>query len=192
MGELRMIQNLLRGTRIRGGRIRQWIRYACECNGVPELAQVIQVEWKARFTRRMGDALYNPQTFNARIRLSVPLWSRASEEEHRETVIHESCHVIVGYRFGSVPSHGPEWKEAMTKCGLKPVPTHNVDRTGLSRRQRRFVLCGCPNEEKCRIGVRHFNLLRRGTELWCKKCGLKLDRNAVVEEERVVQKSTGF
>ena len=40
-----MIQNLLRGTRIKGGQIRRWIRYACHCNGVPELAQVITVEW---------------------------------------------------------------------------------------------------------------------------------------------------
>ena len=192
LGELRMIQNLLRGIRIRGGRIRRWVRYACERNEVPELCPVITVEWNRRFTRRMGDGMYNPRSFKARIRLSIPLWSRASAEEKRETVIHEACHVIVGYRFGCVRSHGIEWKQAMINCGLKPVPTHSVDRSGLARKQRRFILCDCPNKEKCRIGMRIFNAVQRGGEFWCRKCGLKLDRNAVVEEERVVQKSTGF
>jgi SprT protein len=123
---------LLRGTRVKDREIRRWIRYACERNDVPELAQVIQVEWKTRFTRRLGDALYNPRSYQARIRLSVPLWERATEEERRETVVHETCHVIAGYQFGSVPSHGVEWKEAMRKCGLKPIPTHSVgNRSGV-------------------------------------------------------------
>ncbi len=195
LGELRMIQNLLRGTQIKDGQIRRWVRFACECNDVPELYLAITIEWNRRFTRRLGDGMYHPRSYQARIRLSIPLWSRASAEERRETVIHEACHVIVGYKCGSVPSHGPEWKDAMRNCGLEPIPTHSVDRTGLARRQRRFVLCDCPNGEKCRIGVRVFNAVRRGTEFWCKKCGLHLDGKAVVEEDRCspkVQKSEGF
>jgi SprT protein len=184
--------NLLRGTPVKDGQIRKWIRFACECNEVPELAQVILVGWNARFTRRLGDASYSPRSYRARIRLSVPLWARATEEERRETTIHEVCHVIVGYKFGPVPSHGSQWKQAMRNCGLKPIPTHNVDRTGLSRRQRRFVLIDCPNsgiEKKCRIGARVLGRMRRGTEFRCKVCGLELDGMTVVEEEeRVGQK----
>jgi hypothetical protein len=37
--------------------INEWIRFACECNGVPELAQAIVVEWNSRFTRRLGDGI---------------------------------------------------------------------------------------------------------------------------------------
>ena len=37
-------------------KIREWIRFACECNEVPELAQVVLVEWNGRFTLRLGDA----------------------------------------------------------------------------------------------------------------------------------------
>ena len=48
--------------------IRNWIRFACECNNVPELAQVIVVEWNPRFTSRLGDAGYSSITFRARIR----------------------------------------------------------------------------------------------------------------------------
>jgi SprT protein len=116
--------------------IREWLCFACNQNSVPELAQVIVVEWNARFTRRMGDALYSPSTFRARIRLSIPLWERASEQDRRETVIHEACHLVVFYKHPNAAQHGPEWREAMRNCGVEPQRTHNVDRTGLVRRNR--------------------------------------------------------
>ena len=124
-----------------------WIRFACECNLVPELAQVILVEWNPRFTRRLGDGGYNRHSMGARVRLSLPLWPRASEADRRETVIHETCHVIIGYKFGNARHHGPEWKEAMKNCGVEPQRTHSVDRTGLARRQKQFILLGCPHSE---------------------------------------------
>ena len=167
--------------------IRSWIRFACERNKVDELSQVILVEWNRRFTRRLGDAAYNSVTFRARIRLSSPLWQRASEVDRRETVIHEVCHIIVGYRFGfAAAPHGFEWKEAMENCGVEPLRLHTIDRTGLARRQRRFILLGCPHEgveRKCRCSAREYNRLRRGVEMWCKVCGLHLDRESAIEEE---------
>jgi SprT protein len=166
-------------------KIREWIRFACERNEVPELAQVILVEWNTRFRCRLGDASYNPITYRARIRLSTPLWPRASAEVRMETVVHEACHVIVGFKHGFGPAaHGTEWKQAMRNCGLKPRRLHSVDRSGLARRRRRFVLCDCPNEQKCRILIRQFNLVRRGGEFWCKVCGLHLNQNASIEEDR--------
>ena len=153
-----------------------------------ELAQVIVVEWNQRFTRRMGDASYNPFTYRARIRLSIPLWPRASEQERRETVIHETCHCIVKYKHGPfVSDHGEEWRQAMRACGVEPLRTHNVDRSGLVRRQRQFVLLDCPNEsveKKCRMNAREYNLVQQGAEMWCKVCGLPLTRNLAIEEDR--------
>ena len=176
--------------------IREWIRFACERNGVSELAQVIRVEWNRRFTRRLGDAGYNSVTFRARIRLSIPLWPRTSERDRRETVIHEACHIITSYKqgFGLAP-HGPEWKKAMENCSVEPLRTHEVDRTGLARRQRRFVLLDCPRqgaERKCRCTIREYNKLRRGVEMWCKVCGLHLDRDVAVEEDRAAEESAGL
>jgi SprT protein len=166
--------------------IRSWIRFACERNGVPELSQVILVEWNQRFTRRLGDAAYSPSTFRARIRLSIPLWPRASEEDRRETVIHEACHLIASFKHGFVAAHGHEWRLAMRACGVEPLRTHQVDRTGLARRHRRFILLDCPNqglESKCRCSAREYNKLRRGVEFWCKVCGLHLNSESAVEED---------
>ena len=170
-------------------RIREWIRFACEKNEAEELAQAVIVEFNRRFTRRMGDALYNRYRYLARIRLSVPLWSRASTDDRRETVIHETCHIIVKYKLDPfTPDHGAEWKQAMKNCGCEPNRFHRIDRTGLYRPQRQFVVLDCPRETKCRISVRQFNLVRKGTEYCCEKCGLHLDRNSAVEEERSLQK----
>ena len=166
--------------------IRSWIRFACDSNNVDELAQVILVEWNPRFTRRIGDAGYSSVTFRARLRLSRPLWPRALEEDRRETVIHEACHIIVGYRFGfAATPHGSEWRLAMKNCGVRPLRTHEVDRTGLARRQKRFILLDCPNqgtERKCRITTREFNQLCRGKEMWCRNCGLHLTQDSAVKE----------
>ena len=178
--------------------IRSWIRFACDCNNVDELAQVIVVEWNPRFTRRLGDAGYSPTTFRARIRLSIPLWPRSTEEDRKETVIHEACHLIAFYKHRVVTApHGTEWKEAMKNCGIEPLRLHTVDRTGLARRQKRFILLDCPHhglEKKCRCTAREFNLLRRGKEFWCKVCGLHLDQESAIGEDgtAIVQKSTGL
>jgi len=167
--------------------IKEWIWFACQRNDAEELAQAIIVEWNSRFTRRLGDGVYSPITFRARIRLSLPLWPRASEKERRETVIHEACHCIVGYKFGVVAPHGPEWKQAMTNCGVEPLRHHNVDRTGLARRRRLFILLDCPNqglEKKCRIRSKEFNLLQQGKWFVCKVCGLHLTRESALQEDR--------
>ena len=167
--------------------IKEWIWFACQRNDAEELAQAIIVEWNSRFTRRLGDGVYSPITFRARIRLSLPLWPRASEKERRETVIHEACHCIVGYKHGIVAHHGLEWKQAMRNCGVEPLRNHTVDRTGLARRRRLFILLDCPNEgleRKCRINVRQFNLLKKGKWFRCKVCGLNLTRESAIEEDR--------
>jgi SprT protein len=167
--------------------IRRWIQLACDCNGVPELAQAVIVEWNPRFAARLGDGSYSVISMEAKIRLSIPLWPRASDQDRRETVIHETCHVIVKYKGPFVRDHGPEWKAAMRNCGVEPLRTHSLDRSGLTRRQRRFVLLDCPNqgiEHKCRMTVRDFHRVQKGIEFWCKRCGIHITENSPIEEDR--------
>lgn len=122
-------------------KIKEWILFVCERNNAEQLAKIIIVEWNSRFTRRMGDAIYSPISMRARIRLSLPLWPRASAQDRRETVIHETCHCVVGYKHGYAASaHGSAWKKAMQNCGVEPIRLHSVDRAGLIRRRRLFIL----------------------------------------------------
>jgi len=169
--------------------IRGWIAFACECNGDPELDDSIMVEWSSRFTRRLGDAVYFRSTGLGRIRLSIPLWSRASEQERRETVIHEACHVIVDSKFGNAKQHGVEWKAAMRACDLHPTRTHQIDRTGLTRKKRLFVVLDCPNQDlnkKCHVGVRLHNRWKNGEVVTCRVCALVIDGSVKVEPAEAV------
>ena len=119
--------------------------------------------------------------------LSIPLWPRASERDQKRDrhSRNMSYHRRLQARVRPAP-HGAEWKKAMRACGAEPLRLHSVDRTGLARRQRRFILLDCPDEgveRKCRITAREFNRVRRGQEFWCRNCGLHLDRESAIEKE---------
>jgi hypothetical protein len=78
----------------------------------------------------------------------------------------------------------------MENWGVEPLRTHSVDRSGLFRPRRRFILLGCPTqgvERKCRLRAKEFNLLQTGTELWCENCGLHLTQESAIEEDRTAR-----
>jgi len=103
--------------------------------------------WNKRFTRKLGDAMGT----TGRMRFSVPLWPRATEQEREETVLHELAHILVFAQCGVIrqgfgrqrESHGPNWKAMMRALGANPQRCHTVDRTGLKRTQERYVV-PCP------------------------------------------------
>lgn len=101
----------------------------------------LRIEWKDSFTARMGDA----NSVLLRVRFSVPLWSRASERERYETVVHEVCHIVAGVKHHHrVKPHGAEWRALMREAGVEPRRCHNVDRTDLTRRAERINI-SCPS-----------------------------------------------
>jgi len=167
--------------------------------GVPELIPHLTIDWSNRFTRRLGDALYTKNyrkygmLSKARVRFSVPLWVRASEEERHEVVIHEICHIVVTYQNGGKPLrkgrrrdvHGDAWKTLMLRCGLNPSRCHNVDREGL-KRTRKTVKAHCP----CQTHMVTPNMAKKiqnGAIYACSKCRGRL---AVLPKNRVGRKVT--
>ena len=158
-----------------GNDIREYVELTCAMCGVPDLAGKISIRWNTRFTARMGDAQWYPAKEHGVVRLSVPLWPKASSEERVETIIHETCHVIAAYKFGPGPAHGPAWQMLMHQCGYPSATRcHMVDRDGIAqRRQRQLrfykVACGCP--EGVAMGRVQFRRLRAGAKYCCRKCG---------------------
>lgn len=164
--------------------IREWIDEACDANQVPELKHRIDFQFNDRFTARLGDARYVRQTKRGILRLSTPLWERASEIDKYETVIHEACHIVVGYRFGFVSPHGEEWQQAMLNCGVKPTRTHCVDRKGLKRKTKKYLVSKCPNQSRCTVGPKKFKSMKdNGTSLQCSKCALIINFHSLEEME---------
>ncbi|HKI31744.1 MAG TPA: SprT family zinc-dependent metalloprotease [Gemmataceae bacterium] len=158
--------------------IRELIDAACRTCGVPELSGRIRLTWSGRFTARMGDARWDKVRGAGLIRLSRPLWPKASDEERRETVIHETCHVIADYRFGGKQGHGLAWRQMMALCGYaRPKRCHAVDREAILRRrdQRRVEVrgrCGCA--EGVILGPMQARRLRAGAEYRCRKCSQRV------------------
>ena len=164
--------------------------------GHEDLIDVIRVEWNSKFTARLGDALYQrsfsargasvtqplkPQ--KARVRFSIPLWPRASEQERRETVIHEICHIVCSHEAalagrGKPQAHGWEWKALMRKCGVKPERCHNVDRTGLKKTRKVIdASCGCGKHD---VTPYVAGRIAAGCRYTCRKC-----RQAIVVHQEV-------
>ncbi len=139
----------------------------------------IRVEWNGRFTRRMGDAQYKAASDTGTIRLSVPLWPRATTEQQRNTIIHEVCHVVndrVAYKKSvetgrrmRASAHGYAWQTLMLRCGLTPRRCHDVDRTGLTAYTGK---CKCGTHG---IGHRVYRKIQNGAQYRCRKCGEKIE-----------------
>jgi len=148
------------------------VAIACECCDVPELAPEITISWNERFTARMGDASWIAKASVGRIRLSLPLWPKASTQEQDETVVHEACHIIADYRTGQRQSHGKVWREMMQRCGYaEPRRCHKVDDEGIQARRRTFrvpVRCGCPTPiYVSRVAA---SKISQGADAVCKRC----------------------
>ena len=107
------------------------------------LSATCTLEWNGRFTRRMGDALVTDHENRfGRVRLSKPLWKRATPAERRQTMIHEIAHVYAELEQRGA-HHGLVWQKYMVLFGVVPKRCHKVDRTGLRRTQRQFGF-DCP------------------------------------------------
>ena len=163
-----------------GQKIIETVRWTCLTLGVPDLFNKIEIQWNSRFTRRLGDAEWKPLKNIGIVRFSVPLWPRATEEERKNNVIHEVCHVAANYIYklrekpGRRNPHGSEWKHLMRQCGRKPHRTHKIDRTGLKRTNTRTkykVACKC---RELLIGPTRYKRMKQGSVYVCRLCGGKI------------------
>jgi SprT protein len=150
--------------------IETWAHHALsvlECD-----IRAVIIEWNSRFTRRMGDACIKNGV--GVVRLSRPLWSRATDADHQQTVVHELCHVVQRHKYGRHDApHGRIWQHYMRKCGFEPRRCHSVKRDDLRRQTRKYAArCACQTHE---VGAVRARRIVSGTMSYvCKKCRGKL------------------
>ena len=156
--------------------IREWIRFACECNGCPEIADNIRIVWSNRLKRSMGNCGRDRQSGlgrSWRIKLSVPIFERAGSEERYKVIVHEACHAIDDYINGRMDpianGHGPKWQRIMRNCGIEPERYHSIDTSGLVNKH----VYVCPNcDKEFRLSTRLHNSSMRGRRRICIKCNV--------------------
>ncbi|MBW2169897.1 MAG: SprT-like domain-containing protein, partial [Deltaproteobacteria bacterium] len=100
------------------------------------------------------------------------LWSRATEEERRQTVIHEVCHLVAHHESiltgrSLSGAHGYEWKNVMRRAGVTPKRCHNVSNKGLSSRRRIPAKCACKDHELTPLVA---GRILDGAKYTCRKC----------------------
>lgn len=148
-------------------KISELIQFACDKNGRPDIAAMITVSWSNRMTVTMGRVSRSRSENAYAIKLSTKLFARATPEQQRQTVIHETCHVIdavINREWG----HGSGWKSVMRCAGVEAKVHHEVSSEGLVKD---FVY-ECPS--KChdfRLSTRMHNGMVRGDRRTCKTCG---------------------
>jgi len=162
----------------------------------------VKIFFNKRFTARMGDATYSFP--GPRIRLSEPMWPMISQAERRDTVIHETCHIVVMHedslagRTGRNRSkaHGPEWRQKMRACGLEPARLHDFDVSKLPNSRKKFKLyCSCDTFPVTKNRLK--KVLRGEATFRCRKCGERLSPNQPIKpaiisvDERQPQKTLG-
>lgn len=159
--------------------ILEWIKFACERCGCPELAQRIDYAFDGRLKQCVGRAFWTiaDKTLQPRIELATSHWNTLTDAGKRSTVIHETCHIIADWLFGSkVEVHGAHWKWLMRRCGESPdtaVQEHEV-RTEFRPPPERFLpgltiaRCGCTGHR--RIPNRLAQRLRSGERHPCEIC----------------------
>jgi SprT protein len=134
--------------------------------------RTVRIEWNGRFTRRMGDA--GLKNGIGVVRLSKPLWPRATEMDRQQTVVHEVCHVVQRYRHGRLDTpHGKIWQHYMKTCGFQPRRCHSVNLEGLRRNIPKYAArCSCQTHQ---IGLIRARRMMAGISSYrCKKCNTQL------------------
>ena len=93
------------------------------------------LQWNRRFTTRIADANRD----RCRIRFGPKAWALLDDNGRRETIIHETCHLVTHER------HGREWRAAMWRCGLRPRATNSDPALNELHKptRRRLAYCGC-------------------------------------------------
>lgn len=172
--------------------------------GREDLIGLLWIDWKSRFTSRMGDALYasadqrvrrSSERFRVngtvcRVRFSVPLWPRATEEERKQTVIHEICHLVAAHEAHLAgrkvsSSHGHEWKAVMRRAGAEPKRCHNVNSKGLGKK---VIPCNCNCEDGHHVTpLVAGRILINGAKYTCGRCHSQI----LVDSKKITQEQIG-
>lgn len=164
-------------------KIKSLVRFACECNGVPDLADKISVRWNKRLRTTHGRAFRRSNL----IELSAFHFTHCDDDVNEDCVVHETCHVIINNKYPHAKPHGPEWKRAMVNCGVEPNRCYNVNDKGFEavrnyvqqkKRNRKPVVVYCKCGEH-RITKNRRTRMRKGRQYICKRCKARLSFSSI-------------
>jgi SprT protein len=150
--------------------IEEQIHSTCAALDVDDLAHVIQWSWNRRLTRAIARAHFH----SSLIELSSRLFPLLSLTDQRDTVIHETCHLVAHRLHGpSIAHHGREWRALMLKAGGMPrARSKSIEGADLLRGKNRVTyFCTCRSHA---ITAYRAAKIERGHIFVCTRCRAEL------------------
>lgn len=153
------------------------IKETCEKANAANLFEKITWSYNKRLTGVLGRAWSRNH-----IEFSTKIFDLIEPEERRDTIIHETCHLIAWFLYGyEISAHGKEWKRLMVKtdgrplrCAAKPIP--GLDK--LRRKIRRYAFeCACKG---WMLTPKFFACYTKGQKIGCPRCRTELTLTSMV------------
>jgi SprT-like family len=174
-----------------------WFRWAVEVDGDPaaiqrahDMAVDLMARWGVQdWELRIGHGKDQAGSYRFRcvpgtrvwdgnpgkLILSGPLMSLWTEEQQRDTILHEIAHILCPDDY-----HGPMWRAQCRRIGAKPVRCWGEDG---EKRVPPTVWAGeCPGGHQHRQRVSRKN---PGPKWWCTRCSPVYDERYVVTWRKV-------
>lgn len=153
----------------------------CQILGVPQFVEMIDVVISHKMQTSLATASMkrNGDKREYILKINERLWIRASDEEKRNTLIHEICHLVEFYNYDKIQrtraGHGPVWESYMRKCGLNPYCErfHNVYCHDLKRAQHKWdASCLCGKHKISTTKARR--IMENRQQYICRRCGSRV------------------
>jgi predicted SprT family Zn-dependent metalloprotease len=127
---MKMVEQILQES-INRGKFVDELKIVKENVTVSDSNRMTRAAGLARIGRFNGQVRLNTME----LKLSVKLMERCSDEEKRETIIHELAHLVDFVIRGS-SNHDHNWKAISIALGSTGNRCHNIDRSGLKRQNK--------------------------------------------------------
>lgn len=166
--------------------IRTLIQETCDKAGKSEIGPYISFEFSGRLKTTFGKAWTLRDINGGKISFSSVLWGRAKLLERKDTIIHETCHILANLISKSNCGHNHFWKTLMRVCGASNVSRcHKVSTEGLTRTQKRFSFscrqCDKSIKVSANLRTRIINSVGRNKYYVCRRCKSKISLDVVLQ-----------
>lgn len=149
------------------------VNFAYKANGIA--INNVKIKVNKRKISSAGTAAYLDNT----ITVNVKVWQMLNDEQQRDVVIHEACHLIAAQKFGSIAwGHGRYWKHCMIKAGLSPERCIDITTLPMEMACKVYKMVYCPAHGVVYLGPRQWKSFLNGVGYRCNKCGKKLQKDA--------------
>ena len=154
--------------------IEQWTKFAFSANKIKIWGDFFIMFENSDTKYRLGDARLCHNGHVAKIRLSDFHWNELSDEEKKELVVHEVCHIVDKKKNPRKirKPHGKAWKKYMKNCGyINAKATKKIYSENLRPKTTNLLPVDCGCKEQRFMGPIRFKRLKKGTNVYiCSFC----------------------